>query len=892
MDNDVASLAATLAGRYRIERELGRGGMSAVYLARDLRHDRSVALKLLRAELSEQIGPERFQREIRLAARLQHPHILTVLDSGVTSSRRVVPRRAASTKPAIYWFTMPYVEGESLRERLDREKQLPVDDALRIVREVALGLEYAHRHGVVHRDIKPENILLSEDGSTLLADFGIACSLEPDAREQRLTETGVALGTPIYMSPEQAAGERDVDARTDIYSLGVVLYEILAGKPPFTGPTPQSIIAQRFSEDVPRLRRARGSVPEGVERMVARAMAVVPADRWSDAASFARAVSQAELALASTETRMSTRWLRPVHAALLLTLLGAGALGAYVLRENHHGDTPAASAASVRRLAVLPFDNLGDSSDAYFAEGVTDAVRGELTTIPGLEVVASGSSREYRGTRKSPRQIGRELNVDYLLVGSVRWEKLPGGMSRVRVTPELVEVSSTSARWHQSFDAALTDVFEVQSEIAARVAQRLNVALGEGAQQRLAQHPTENVAAYDAYLRGEAISRGLSAVDAATLNRAAVYYAQAAALDSGFMEAWARLAEARSGAYYAGVPTTEGVNEARSAARRALSIAPDRPEGHLALGMYYSRVERDFAKAAAELAAGLRFSPNDADLLTLKGVNDEFRGQWDSALTHLERAAALDPRSPGRARLLGYLLLRLHRYDDATVALERGIAIDSTDADLLEDRAMVELARGDMAGARSILQSVPRSIDAANLVAHIATYWDLYWVLDDVQQRLLLRLGPSPFGGDHGDWALALAQTHWLRGDTDLARSFADTASVAFERQLASAPDDALVHALHGLSLAYLGRQGEAIEEGKRAVSLTPVSSDAYTGPYLAHVLVRIYLLGGAYDKALNTLEPLLQTPYHLSPGWLRVDPTFTALHGNLRFERLAGDDH
>jgi serine/threonine-protein kinase len=399
------------------------------------------------------------------------------------------------------------------------------------------------------------------------------------------------------------------------------------------------------------------------------------------------------------------------------------------------------------------------------------------------------------------------------------------------------------------------------------------------------------VAAYDAYLRGEAISRGLSAVDAATLSRAATYYEQATALDSGFVEAWARLAEARAGAYYAGAPTAEGRQEARGAAQRALSIAPDRPEGHVALGMYYSRVERDFAKAAAQLTAGLRLSPNDADLLTLKGVNEEFRGQWDSALVHLERATALDPRSPGRARLLGYLLLRLHRYDDAALALGRGIAIDSTDLDLVEDRAMVELARGDLARARSVLRAVPSSVDPAELAAHVATYWDLYWALDDVQQRLLLRLGPSSFGGSRGDWALALTQTHWLRGDSDLARSFADTARADFERQLATASDDALVHALYGLSLAYLGREREAIEEGERAVAITPVSRDAYTGPYLAHVLVRIYLLGGAYEEALDVLEPVLQTPYQLSPGWLRVDPTFTALHGNPRFERLAGGE-
>ncbi|HZE76533.1 MAG TPA: serine/threonine-protein kinase, partial [Gemmatimonadales bacterium] len=248
-----AQLQAALADRYTIERELGRGGMATVYLAQDLRHDRPIALKVLHPELAAALGPERFQREIKLAARLQHPHILTVHDSGE------IP---APPGPPLLWFTMPYVEGETLRSRLNREKQLPLDDALRIARQAADALDYAHRHGVVHRDIKPENILLS-GSHALVADFGIGKALEAGAAGG-LTETGLTLGTPAYMSPEQASGDRDLDGRTDVYSLGTVLYEMLAGQPPFTGPTAQAILAQRFTETPRPLHGLRATVPEAV----------------------------------------------------------------------------------------------------------------------------------------------------------------------------------------------------------------------------------------------------------------------------------------------------------------------------------------------------------------------------------------------------------------------------------------------------------------------------------------------------------------------------------------------------------------------------------------------------------------------------------------------------
>src|SRR6476661_873214 len=272
-----AQLQEGLGGSYTLERELGRGGMATVFLAQDLKHDRPVALKVLHPELAMSLGPERFLREIKLAARLQHPHILTVLDSGETGGR--------------LWFTMPFVEGESLRDRLRRERQLPVDDALRIAREAAQALQYAHTHGVIHRDIKPENLLLTDDGNTLVADFGIARGLEAGGgSDQQLTDTGLVVGTPAYMSPEQATGDRTLDARSDIYSLGSVLYEMLAGEPPFSAPTMQAMIVKRLTEPPPSVRAVRGTVPDAVDQAIRKALAPLAADRFGTAAQFAQAL--------------------------------------------------------------------------------------------------------------------------------------------------------------------------------------------------------------------------------------------------------------------------------------------------------------------------------------------------------------------------------------------------------------------------------------------------------------------------------------------------------------------------------------------------------------------------------------------------------------------------
>ena len=571
-------------------------------------------------------------------------------------------------------------------------------------------------------------------------------------------------------------------------------------------------------------------------------------------------------------------------AATSLTLgfvLGLGLLFGWLRR--HGNETPGEGGA--KRLAVLPFENLGGADDEYFADGVTDEVRGKLAALPGLQVTARSSSNQYKKTTKGPQEIGRDLGVDYLLTGTVRWEK-SNGANHVRVSPELIQVSTGSTKWQEPFDAALTDVFKVQADVAGQVAQALDLAMGTPQRAALAAKPTGNAAAYDAYLKGEAASQTMGTGDPLRLRSAIGFYEQAVALDSGFAQAWAELSRAHSLLYANGTPDPASARRAREGADRALRLAPSQPVGHLALGDYYASIPPDQEQARLAYEAGLRISPNHAELLGASALVEISTGKWEEALQHFSRAQALDPRSLAVARRLAYTLLRLRRYPDALAASDRALALVPDNVQVLENKAMVFLGQGDLEGARRVIREAPPSIDPTVLAAYFGNYYELYWLLTPEQQALLLRLTPSAFT-DRASWAIVLAQTYRLQGDRPRTRAYSDSARVAFEGRLAGAPDDAQSHIFRGLALAYLGRKAEAIAEGERGVALLPISKDTYTGPYLQHQLVRIYIETGEFEKALDWLEPLLQMPYNLSPGWLRIDPTFDPLRSNPRFRKL-----
>jgi serine/threonine protein kinase len=875
-------LQSGLADRYRIERELGRGGMATVFLAVDLRHNRPVALKVLHAQLAQTLGPERFQREIETVARLQHPHILTVHDSGETAGQ--------------LWFTMPFVEGETLRDRLTRERQLPVDVALRIATDTGRALEHAHEHGIIHRDIKPENLLLTKDGSTLVADFGIARALS--GSDDQLTQTGMSVGTPTYMSPEQAAGDRILDARTDVYSLATVLYEMLAGEPPFTGPTAQAVIAKRFSGEVPRLRLVRPSVPESVEQAVRRALAPVAADRFDSAADFTRALARAAAAPAPTlqvasalPAGPSRQQRMPVGLVTLVLgfLVGLGVLFAW--RQTHGGGREGGSAP--KALAVLPFENLGDSSDAYFADGVANEVRSKLAQIEGIEVIARSSSNEYRQTKKTAQQIARELGVDYLLTATIQWQKAPGGgMSRVRVIPELIEVGPGRAahtRWGQQFDATLNDVFQVQADMASQVAAALDVALGDSTRRELATRPTRNLDAYDAYLRGKELGAGERTPTA--LRAAEAELRRAVGLDSTFASAWAELAMNHVALFRSGGMQAGDAEAARGEVVRASALAPGLPDVHAAQGFYQEIVRGDMPSALREYQAGLLAAPNRADLLTLAASAEFNLGQWPLMLSHLERAGKLDPRSPTVAVHLANAYASLGRYAQAQVALDRARALRPASMSMLYEQARLDIARGDSVRARQALHLAHQVADSTSVVAYVALREDFLWLLEDDQQRLLLTLTPAALDGARADWALALAETHWTRGDRRRARAYGDSARIAYSpliREMLNDSDRAQLMALQALALAYFGREQEAVERGLQAVKAAGLAAaPAWQLTYIEFLLARVYLLMGQPEGALDQLEHLLKTPSMITPGWLKIDPNFAPLRGNPRFERL-----
>jgi tetratricopeptide (TPR) repeat protein len=459
----------------------------------------------------------------------------------------------------------------------------------------------------------------------------------------------------------------------------------------------------------------------------------------------------------------------------------------------------------------------------------------------------------------------------------------------VHVSPELVQVHGSAApttKWQQSFDAQLTNVFQVQADIASRVAQALDVALGATARQQLAQPPTANLAAYDAFLRGEAVAQGMIS-NPLGVYRAVPYYERAVALDSTFAPAWAQLARSHSTMYSFVAPTPADSAASYRAAQRALALAPARPEGHVALGDYYAAVLRDDVQALAQYAEAHRLAPSNAEALTSVALAEVSLGRWDSAIEHLRQAERLDPRFALTAWQLGISLVTLRRYAEATQAFDHGLAFAPANLDIREGRAMVSLARGDLAGARAVLRAAPKEVDPSALVAYVGTYYDLIWMLDDAQEALLLRLTPSAFGGDRGQWGIVLAQTYALRGDMARARIYADSARAAFAHHLRAAPNDAQQRVFLGLALAYLGRDEEAKREGERAVALMPLGKDANTAPYLQHQLARIYILVNEPDKALDRLEPLLSIPYYLSQDWLKIDPNFDPLRSHPRFQRL-----
>ena len=610
-------LSGAVAARYKIQRELGQGGMAKVFLAHDLKYDREVAVKVLRPDLAAGIGATRFLHEIQTAARLHHPHILPLYDSDQADG--------------LVYYVMPFIKGETLRQRLGREGQLLVNEAIQLAREVLDALNYAHSANVVHRDIKPANILL-DAGHAVVADFGIARAIGEGE-----STTGHVIGTPAYMSPEQIDGSKYLDGRTDIYSLGCVLFEMLAGQPPYRGNTLTAVIANRLTSPVPSARAFREVVPEAVDAAVMKAMATLPADRFATAAQFAEALG--------------------TSATVAIAVGAAQAMVEEVV--------------AAKSVAVLPFENMStDPENEYFSDGITDDIIAQLSKISALKVISRTSSMRYKKTTKNIATIADELGVGAVLEGSVR-----RAGQRVRIVVHLVDPKTEDHLWGETFDRQLSDIFEVQSEVAQQITGALSVALSPEEKQRVEKKATGSADAYNMYLLGRFHANKWSGPD---VEKGIEYYQLAIAKDPGYAVAYAGLADAYEllSIGCGSKSPVEYLAQAKAMAIKALEMDDTLAEEHTSLAyarwladLDWSGAEREFKRALELTSSYVMAHEWYAEYLAALGRHTE-------ALAEAKRAQQLDPLSVPVNRAVGWVLYFARRYDDAIEELRKALAMN------------------------------------------------------------------------------------------------------------------------------------------------------------------------------------------------------------------------
>ena len=612
----IEQLRNVLSGSYSIDRELGRGGMATVFLAQDVKHDRVVALKVLHPDLAASLGPDRFLREIKLAARLNHPHILPLFDSGDASG--------------LLYYVMPYVEGESLRERLDREQQLPIEEAVHHGRAIASALDYAHRQNIVHRDVKPENVMLYE-GEAMVMDFGIAKAVSA-AGSETLTQTGMMIGTPAYVSPEQAAGESNLDGKSDQYSLGCVVYEMITGERPFVGASPQAIMAKRFKETPPPLRTIRSAVPESVEKAVMRAMSTEASARYSTTAQFGQALASGNLV---TPTNTET--------------------------------VPVAVVSAAKSVAVLPFANLSaDAENEYFTDGMADEIINALSKIQSLRVASRTSSFAFKGKNEDIGEIGKKLKVSTVLEGSMR--KMG---NKLRITAQLVNAADGYQLWSERYDREMEDVFAIQDDISQAIVKALRVILSDGEKKQIEKARAVDVNAYDFYLRGRQYFHQFRRK---SLEYARQMFNKAIEIDPEYARAYAGVADACSLLFTYFDARESHLRQADLSSLKAIELEPELAEAHVARGIALSMGKR-FDEMVPEFELAIKLDPKLFDATYWYGRARLAQGMFEDAAKLFERSAILRPEDYQIPGFHAQVLINLGRPQEAEVQYRKQVKL-------------------------------------------------------------------------------------------------------------------------------------------------------------------------------------------------------------------------
>lgn len=873
---------STFAGRYQIIEELGKGGMGRIYKVVDKKINEELALKLIRPEIAaDKKTIERFGSELKFACKVSHRNVGRMYHLG--------------EEEGIHYITMEYVPGESLKDMIGMMGQLSTGQAVSIARQLCEGLSEAHRLEIVHRDLKPSNIMIDKKGNARIMDFGIARSL----KAKGITGAGMMIGTPEYMSPEQVEAQ-EVDQRSDIYSLGVVLYEMLTGKVPFAGETPLSIALKHKSEEPTDPREINSQIPEDLSRMILKCMEKNKEKRYQTVEGLLSELDKIEERLSTIKRIFPKRkpltkkeiketfWkYRKIVAVFFAVVIFAGI--AFLLFKEK---APSLPYEERKMLVVLPFENLGLPGDEYFADGLTEEITSRLASLHGLGVISRTSARQYKETNKTTKQIGDELGVDYILEGTVRWDRNPEDKGRVFIKPQLIRTSDDTHFWSGHYDRVIEDIFSVQSEIAEQVARQLDLSVLEPERRALNTRPTENLEAYDYYLKGrEHEDRGWAYSDDREFELAVEMLEKATELDPGFAMAYVRLSYIHSRMYFFGIDrTAERLARSKAAVDKALELQPDLPEAHQKLGFYYYWCLSDYDRAAEIFESVEKARPNfDPQLL---GYIQRRQGKWEQCLKTLEKAFSINPRDTQIAYELGGANLSMHRYAQAEQWFNRALSLfpDHLPAQLGKVGIYI-LSEGNTEKARALLERLPPH----QLRDYMLFYIEMLGRNYKDALALLASLSYDSFEEQHLYFQknLAYASVYHAMKDLSLMNTHAESARIILEKAVRESPEDQRFHAALGLAYAYLDRKEEAIYEGNRAEKLHPVSKDAAQGPIYLLNLARIYTLVGEYEKAIDQLEYLLSIPKAeylwqlISVPQLRLDPHWDPLREQPRFQRF-----
>jgi len=858
----------TAVGHYRIIEKIGAGGMGEVYLAEDSELNRKVALKFLPPHLCQDTDCRaRFKREAQAAAKLDHPNIVSVFEVGEFQGRP--------------FFSMQHVEGQSLKEVL-AGKALPLDRILEIGIQVCDGLQAAHESGITHRDIKPSNILIDSHGRARIVDFGLASVMGSD----HLTKTGSTLGTIGYMSPEQVRGDK-VDHRTDLFSFGVVLYEMITGHAPFKADSEAATLLAISNTKPELLARFRREVPVALQTVIDKVLDKDVATRYQhadDLAADLKALSRREMSIPG-EKRRRDWWNRYVVIAAAVILV---AVAGYWLVTRYAPLGSGVPESKRKMLAVLPFENLGSPEDEYFADGITDEITGKLATIRELGVISRTSTMQYKKTTKNLRQIAKELGVDYILEGSIRWDK-GTDTNKVRILPQLIRVSDDTHLWAETYQRPMTDIFSLQADIATRIVEAMNVTLLGSERAALESMPTRNMDAYQAYLRGMNHRQGPDFASRENSLSALRMFQRAVELDSTFALAYAQLAYVHAGMYHYGHdPTPERLAQAKGAADRALSVQSNIPWGHFALCYYYYWGYRDYDQALRELALAEAGLPNYPEILLTKAYIWRRQGKFEAAVEQMQQEFLLNPRDGKLAYLIAETYVIPHEYESAEKFFSQAISLAPDEINAYLYKAVNYcLWRGDTMSANATLTSIPEQNEDRTRLGWFRLYLNERNYGAAISQLAQMSRVPEPDQLRFVPRDQLAAIIYDLMNDPDRARAYFDSARVILENELNVRPDDHRVHSSLGVVYAGLGRKDDAIREGKLGVGLFPVLKDAWIGPCRVEDLAQIYVMVGEYDSAFNQMEYLLSVPSWVSVPLLRLDPRYDPLRKLPRYQKL-----